>query len=179
MRRRRSKGFLRSLWRPASDEVQRVTEPDGSWAAWAAEHGFSYEHDGSEFEGGRLFDAVPADRGMGEQCFGVVRGTWNDRAFTFISRKTWNAIGTRSRPPSFSGAVLLQLPGGLRDDLLALSPAAAFELVGGELPRSGTFEWRPPDVLFGHGRWLEPPIVEGVLQRITLQLAAAPTDLWE
>jgi hypothetical protein len=80
--------------------------------------------------------------------------------------------------PAFAGALLIQLPGTPRADLLAVSPTAAFKAAGGELPNTGTFEWRPPDLLFGYGRWLDTAIVEGILQSITLQLSVAPAELW-
>jgi hypothetical protein len=168
------------LIRPAADEVHRVTEPDAQWQAWAAEHGFDYQFDGSAFEGGGYFEA-PADRyGVGEQCYGVVRGTWNGQPFTYFARRTWAALGGRqSRLPGRAGALLIELPGRPRPDLLARSPAEAFRAAGGELPRAGTFEWRPPNLLFGHGHWLEPAIVEGILQHITLQLSVAPPELWD
>src|SRR5439155_9401384 len=149
------------LARPASDEVQLITEPDETWQAWAAGHGFGYELDGSEFEGGRYFEAAPDRHGMGEQCFGVVRGSWKDRPFTYFVRKTWNMTGRKGTLPQFAGGLVIELPGAPRADLLALTPAAAFKAAGGGLPNTGTFEWRPPNLLFGRGQWLDTAIVEG------------------
>ncbi|MBA2279791.1 MAG: hypothetical protein H0W25_00935 [Acidimicrobiia bacterium] len=172
------KGIVNSLVRPGSDAVQRVTDPDPTWTSWAAERGLEYQHDGSEFEGGRYHEAVPDRRGVGEQCYGVVRGTWNDTPFAYFLRKTWR-VGGRGGPAQTSGNLLITLPGTPIPDLLRMSPAEAFKAAGGELPNTGVFEWRPPDLLFGHGRWLEPQIVTGILQRITAQLALAPAELWQ
>jgi hypothetical protein len=167
------------LARPASDEVQLITEPDEAWRAWATDLGFSYALDGSEFEGGRYFEAVPDRHGMGEQCYGVVRGSWNDQPFTYFVRKTWNMTRRHGTRPQFAGALLIELPGTPRADVLGLTPAAAFKAAGGELPNTGTFEWRAPDLLFGRGHWLDTAIVGGILQQITLQLSVAPANLWQ
>ena len=173
------KRVVNVLARPASDEVQLVTEPDKTWLAWAADHSFVYQLDGSEFEGGRYFEAVPDRHGLGEQCFGVVRGSWNGRPFTYFLRKTWNMAVRKGTLPQFAGALLIELPGTPRADLLAVTPADAFKAAGGELPNTGTFEWRPPDLLFGRGHWLDTTIVEGILESITLQLSVAPAELWQ
>src|SRR4051794_5727406 len=105
------KRFANVLIRPASDEAQQIAEPDATWSAWAADHGFDYQLDGSEFEGGRYFEPVPDRHGMGEQCYSVVRGSWNGRPFTYFARKTWNVGGPKGRPPAFAGALLIELPG--------------------------------------------------------------------
>src|SRR5918996_63156 len=146
------KRLANQLVRPASDAVQRTSEPDEAWSAWAASHGFDYQLDGSEFEGGRYFEAVPDRPGMGEQCYGVVRGSWNGRPFTYFARKTWNPGGPDGRSAQFAGALLIELPGRPIATLLTMSPADAFRAAGGELPKSGTFDWRPPALLFGRGR---------------------------
>jgi hypothetical protein len=172
------KRFVNVLVRPASDEVQLITEPDPTWQAWAADHGFTYRLDGSDLAG-RLFDPPPDRHGMGDQYYGVVEGTWNGSPFTFFQHKTWNVGGPRGRRPQFAGAIVVRLPGVPRPDLLGVSPDEAFKAAGGELPHTGSFEWRTPDLLFGHGDWLDPSLVEGVLERITLQLSVAPAELWE
>ena len=174
------KRFVNVLVRPASDEVQLITEPDPTWQAWAAEHGFTYRLDGSDLEGRSFFEPPPDRHGMGEQYYGVVEGIWNGSPFTYFQHKSWNVSEVHNtRRPQFAGAIVLLLPGVPRPDLLAMSPDEAFKVAGGKLPRTGSFEWRAPDWLFGRGRWLDPSLVEGVLESITLQLSVAPAELWE
>jgi hypothetical protein len=172
------KRFVNVLVRPASDEVQLITEPDPTWQAWAADHGYEYQFDGSEFAG-RYRDPPPDKHGYGEQYYNVVRGTWNDVPFTYFTHKSWHVDGRGGHGPGFSGGLVVQLPGTPRADLLAMTPEDAFKAAGGELPRSGTWEWRPPDLLLGWGKWLDPSNIEGYMQNISLQLAVAPAELWQ
>ena len=179
MRKFTLKGFVASLADPASAAANNVTEPEPAWFQWAAERGFEYQHDGSDLQGAGYFEPVPDGPEFGEQYYGIVRGSWNDVAFTYFRRKSWRLGGRMGGRPSTSGSLLISLPGTPVPALLAMSPLEAFKAAGGELPNTGVFEWRPPTLLFGHGRWLDPPIVEGILQRITLQLTAAPAELWQ
>jgi hypothetical protein len=172
------KRFARSMADPGSDEVQRVAEPSPVWSSWAASKGFTYEFDGSAYGEGRSFDPVADERRGGEHCHDVVTGAWNGFAFTFFARTLWHVSG-RAHKPDVAGALIIELPGRPVDALLAMTPAEAFAAAGGELPRTGEFTWREPRELFGHGRWLEPTIVEGILQKITVQLEAAPAELWQ
>lgn len=172
------KKILGGVARVATGETSLVTEPDAIWLAWAGSHGFEYQLDGSDLAG-RYFELDPDRPGTGEQYYGVVRGTWNDRRFTYFQRKTWSDVATREPGPQFMAALVLQLPGATRADLLAMEPAKAFAAAGGELPRTGSFMWHPPDLLLGRGRWFDPPQIEGILQSITVQLAVAPAELWQ
>jgi len=135
------KKILGGVARVATGGTRLVTEPDATWLAWADSHGFEYQLDGSDLAG-RYFELAPDRPGTGEQYYGVVRGTWNDRPFTYFQRKTWGDVGTEPGP-QFMAALVLQLPGAPRADLLAMEPAKAFAAAGGELPRTGSFMWHP------------------------------------
>jgi len=171
------KKILGGVARVATGGMRLVTEPDATWLAWADSHGFEYQLDGSDLAG-RYFELPPDRPGNSEQYYGVVRGTWNDRPFTYFQRKTLGGASTEPTP-HFMAALVLQLPGAPRADLLAMEPAKAFAAAGGELPRTGSFQWHAPDFLLGTGHWFDPLQVEGILQNITLQLAAAPGELWQ
>jgi hypothetical protein len=172
------KRLAKQMVQPGSPDVQHVTGPDPEWQAWAAAHGFEYDLDGSELAG--LYRELPPDRpGLGEQYYNVVRGTWNGAPFTYVTHKTWNPGGPNGRAPQFAGALVIQLPGAPRADLVTMGPDKAFKAAGGELPRSGSWEWKAPDLLVGWGAWLDPVAIEGHLQRISMQLAVAPAELWQ
>jgi hypothetical protein len=161
----------------AKGEMSLVTEPDATWLAWADLHGFEYQLDGSDLEG-RFFEPAPGGPRTGDQYYGVVRGTWKERPFTYFQRKTLGGA-SRDPAPQFTAALVLQLPGAPRADVLAKEPRDAFAAAGGKLPNTGSFQWHPPDRLLGSGRWFDPAQVEGILDSITLQLAFAPPELWQ
>jgi hypothetical protein len=171
------KSILGRAGRVATGEMSLVTEPDATWLGWADSHGFKYQLDGSDLVG-RYFERPPDRPGTEEQYYGIVRGTWNDRPFTYFQRKTLGGA-TREPGPQFMAALVLQLPGAPRADLLAMGPPKAFESAGGKLPNTGSFQWHPPDLLLGRGHWFDPPQIEGILENITLQLAIAPAELWQ
>lgn len=74
---------------------------------------------------------------------------------------------------------MLQLPGTPRADLLAMTPEEAFKAAGGELPRRGSYQWDAPGSLLGRGAQIDPVRLEGILDRIIMQVEAAPPATWQ
>ena len=66
------------------------------------------------------------------------------------------------------------------ESVAALTPDDAFELLGGRIPSGFDFTFRAPDHLVGvaTGNWT-PQLLEGVLENLTLQIEAAPPEIWQ
>jgi|GEM_PF-4303224 len=152
-------------------------KPDRTWLDWAESKGFAYQQDGADLPG-RYYEALPEPStwrySPREEYFGVVRGTWRDRSFVYFQRRVQGRGGTQ-----VVDGFVLQLPGTPRADLLTMTPAEAFGAAGFGLPREGTFEWHSPDWILGTGFTKQPAQFEAILEYITVQLAAAPAELWQ
>ena len=159
------------------DRMRRPAEPDRTWQDWAMARGFEFQQDGSELAG-RYFDLPPDRPGQSEEYHDVIRGTWRGRPFLYFQRRMRGGVGPR-RSNQFMDAFVLQLPGTPRADLLAVTPEEAFKAAGGELPRSGSYQWVAPDSLLGTGARFDTVRLEGILERIIMQVDAAPPGTWQ
>jgi hypothetical protein len=152
----------------------KLVGPD--WPAWAASRDLTFAANAPELIGAWL----PPFDGTSERYVNVVGGHWRTLEFQAFTH------GTYRRPhggvESFStsnGYLVLQLPGELPPEVAALSPADAFALLGGRIPSSFDFAFRPPIHLFGVTAGnLNPALLEGALENLALQIEAAPPELW-
>jgi hypothetical protein len=160
-------------WR---DGLKRVLDgPD--WSAWASGRDFTFAEEAPDLIGVWL----PVFDGTSERYVNVVGGRWRSLAFQAFTH------GTYRRPhggvESFStsnGYLVLQLPGELPPEIAVLSPDDAFKLLGGRIPSSFDFTFRPPNHLFGVTAGnLNPELLEGALENLALQIEAAPPELWQ
>lgn len=152
-----------------------TTGPD--WRGWAEKRDFTFTEDMPELVG----EWLPPFDGSHERYVDVVDGRWRTLEFRAFTHGTYRAPhgGVESRSTSNSYLVV-RLPGGLPPDVAAMKPDDAFKLLGGKIPSGFDFSFRPPDHLFGVAiaSW-SPPLLEGVLENLTLQIEAAPPELWQ
>jgi hypothetical protein len=157
------------------DGFRRQVQADTRWREWAAAHGLSYQEEAPDLVGVWF----PVFDGM-ERYVHVVGGQWLGLGFWAFSRGTWNKKVFRQGGHDWmvNAHVFLQLPGTLTQDILDLSPAKAFELLGGRLSSAFDFSYRGADWLEGRAPDMHPAQLEGALQNIAVQINAAPAELW-
>ena len=147
------------------------------WQGWARDGDFTFADEAPQLVGQWL---PPAD-GKDERYVNVVGGRWRTlefQAFTHgTHRRSHGGVDSSSTSSSY---LVVRLPGGLPPDVAALTPDDAFKLLGGEIPSGLDFTFRPPDHLVGvaTGNWT-PQLLEGVLENLTLQIEAAPKEIWQ
>ena len=159
-------------WR---DGLKRLRgHPD--WAEWAARQNFTFAEEAPDLVGVWL----PAFEGSSEKYVDVVGGRWRSLEFQAFTHGTYRrAHGGVDSFSTSNGYLVLHLPGELPPEIAAMSPDDAFKLLGGRIPSSFDFTFRPPNHLFGVTAGnLNPALLEGVLENLTLQIEAAPPDLW-
>jgi len=152
-----------------------LTGPD--WRGWAEEHGLTFAEEAPELVGKWL----PPFDGTDEHYANVIAGKWRTLEFQAFTHGTYRRPhGGVDSSSTSNGYLVVQLPGGLPPDVAALTPDDAFKLLGGKIPSGFDFTFRPPDHLFGvaTGNWT-PELLEGALENLTLQIEAAPPDLWQ
>lgn len=159
-------------WR---DVLKRgVSGPD--WKGWAEERGFTFAEEAPELVGTWL----PPFDGTRERYVNVVSGRWRTLEFQAFTHGTYRRHGGDESFSTSNGYLVLRLPGGLPPDVAALTPDDAFKLLGGKIPSGFDFTFRPPDHLFGVATGnLSPELLEGVLENLTLQIEAAPSEIWQ
>lgn len=151
-----------------------MSRPD--WQGWAEEHGFTFAEEAPELVGKWL----PPFDGAHERYTNVVAGTWSSLEFTAFTYSTRLKPKLREGRWNSNGHLFLRLPGGLPPDVAALTPDDAFELLGGTIPTSfDNWFFRPPDYLYGLTTSMNPQRLEGALQNLTLQIEAAPPEIWQ
>jgi hypothetical protein len=74
--------------------------------------------------------------------------------------------------------MFLQLPGALPAEILEMAPEKAFELLGGRMTSAFDFTYRGADWLEGIRPDMKPPLLEGALQNLAVQINAAPAEIW-
>ncbi len=156
-------------WRNALKRI--ISGPD--WEGWAAGRGFTFAEDVGAW--------LPEFDGSSERYVNVVAGRWRTLEFQAFTHGTYRrAHGGVESSSTSNGYLIVQLPGGLPPDIAALSPDEAFKLLGGRIPSGFDFTFRAPNHLFGVAAGnLSPELLEGALENLTLQIEAAPSELWQ
>ncbi len=157
------------------DGFRRQVQSDTQWREWASAHGCTYQEEAEELIGVWF----PEFDGM-ERYVHVIGGHWLGLGFWAFSRGTWNKkIVTRGGHDWIVTAhMFLQLPGALPAEILAMRPHKAFELLGGQMTTAFDFTYRGADWLEGIRPHMGPPLLEGALQNLALQINAAPAEIW-
>jgi hypothetical protein len=151
-----------------------MSRPD--WQGWAEEHGCSFAEEAPELVGKWL----PPFDGDDERYANVVSGTWSSLEFTAFTYGTYRKQSGGTGTWTSNGYLFLRLPGGLPPDIAKLTPDKAFELLGGKIPTAfDNWSFRPPDYLEGLTTTMNPQRLEGALQNLTLQIEAAPPEIWQ
>jgi len=150
-----------------------VSRPD--WQGWAEERGFTFAEEAPELVGKWL----PPFDGDDERYTSVVSGKWRSLEFTAFTYGTHRKPRHGNGSWTSNGYLFLRLPGSLPPEIAAMRPDDAFKLLGGDIPTSFDWSMRPPDHLAGITTTMNPQLLEGALQNLTLQIEAAPTELWQ
>ena len=151
-----------------------MSRPD--WQGWAEKHGFTFADEAPQLIGVWIPESDDAD----ERYVDVVGGRWRSLEFQAFTHGTHRRHHGGDNFSTSNSHLVLQLPSGLPPDVAALTPDDAFELLGGRIPSGFDFTFRAPDHLVGvaTGNWT-PQLLEGVLENLTLQIEAAPPEIWQ
>lgn len=157
------------------DGQKRQVHADTRWRAWAEAHACSYEEDMPSLIGVWF----PPFDGM-ERYNHVIGGRWQGIGFWSFSRATWNRplFGNTGHTWRADDYLFVQLPGALPAEILSMTPAKAFDLLGGRLPTAYDFKFRGADWLEARTPRASVEGLEGTLANLALQLNAAPPSLW-